>query len=142
MDGSLPIRSGSNAQGNEHWSIESRAPELSVVFKKARDDFLDSLSEEDRRRFRPFDNPTDMVADLVNRCSCFTERNRLLTGCKAINKFAKFWVPYFGIIDLCLQLGLSGQAAATAWGAVRLVFLVSVLAVTSAVQYQILTLKN
>ena len=64
-----------------------------------------------------------MITDLETHCRTLKEKRKLLASCEAISSFAKGWSPFFDIINLFVSS--HPEFAGIAWGAIRLVFLVS-----------------
>ena len=64
-----------------------------------------------------------MMRDLEAHCKKLDGGKKLLATCKVIERFAKVWSPFFDIIGIFVSS--HPEYAAVAWGAIRLVFLVS-----------------
>ena len=85
--------------------------------------FRDALSRQDQKQFHQYDSASTMVRDLEVHCKRIEGGGKLLATCKVIDRFAKLWSPFFEIIGIFVSS--HPEYAAFAWGAIRLVFLVS-----------------
>ncbi|KAI9830344.1 MAG: hypothetical protein M1819_005725 [Sarea resinae] len=93
------------------------------IFVSSMETFRDSLSADDQQQFREFDSPQAMMDDILNNCRRMKDHSKLMASCKLIRKFANGWSPFFSIIDIFVSS--NPQWAGLAWGAIRLVFLLS-----------------
>ena len=95
------------------------------VFAVAATDFRNGLSEDQRERFQLFDDPCEMIKDLKEHIKRHSKRSRLLAACSRIESFRAAIEPYFKVVDIVVSS--HPEWAAIVWGAVRLIFTVSVL---------------
>jgi hypothetical protein len=96
------------------------------VFATAAKRFYDELSEEDKQNFRRLDDPGDMIASIRQHVVQLNSQrtSKLLNACQKIEQFSKAMEPFFKIIDLFVSS--HSDWAAIVWGAIRLVFQVSI----------------
>ena len=70
-----------------------------------------------------FGTSKEMLKDLEARCQDVQNGRKLSKMCQKIESFASAWEPFFDITSILVQA--CPDYAAFAWGAIRLVFLVS-----------------
>ena len=97
------------------------------MFAVAATDFRAGLSEDQRKGFQLFDDPCEMIKDLQEHIKQHSKgkRSRLLVACSRIESFRRAIEPYFGVVDIVVSS--HPEWAAIVWGAIRLVFTVSLL---------------
>ena len=96
------------------------------LFSAAVNEFKSGLSDEDSAAFGPCASPGEMVASLDSRIQqekTKSESLKLLRSLQLIKSFGKAVTPLFDIIGIFVSS--HSDLAATVWGAVHLVFLVS-----------------
>jgi hypothetical protein len=64
-----------------------------------------------------------MLNDLNTRCKDVRNGRKLSSLCRKIERFATAWEPFFEVTNIFVQT--HPEFAGLAWGAIRLVFLVS-----------------
>ena len=93
-----------------------------TIFNGTSEAFYAALSEEDKRRFRRYDDPETMIRDLEAHCKSMKEHRKLLASCEAVAKFSNSLSPFFDIVNIFVST--KPEFAGIAWGAIRLVFMV------------------
>lgn len=90
-------------------------------------DFRAGLSEDQRNAYRIFDDPCEMIQDLQEHIKRHSKgkRSRLLAACSKIESFRLKIEPYFRVVDIVVSS--HPEYAAIVWGAIQLIFSVSVL---------------
>lgn len=92
------------------------------IFQSAVTSFREALSEEDKLHLAGIEDASDMMKDLIARCTKAKESSKLLVACKSIDRFAQRWQPFFDVVGIFVSS--NPEWSALAWGALRLVFLV------------------
>ena len=98
------------------------------VFQDVIQSFRNSLSGQEKTLFKEFQNPGDMLEDLRVKCKEVRNARKLSKLCHIIERFASAWEPFFEVTSIFVQT--HPEFAGIAWGAIRLVFLVSVTTIT------------
>ena len=92
------------------------------IFQSTARSFREALSEEDKLHLPGIEDASDMMKDLIARCTKAKESSKLLIACKSIDKFAQRWQSFFDVVGIFVSS--NPEWSALAWGALRLVFLV------------------
>jgi hypothetical protein len=85
--------------------------------------FRESLPAKEREILQEFDSPNAMIQELEKHCQLFQKKRKLSAICRKVERFSTAWAPFFQIVNAFV--GPSSGLAPLAWGAIRLVFLVS-----------------
>jgi hypothetical protein len=100
-----------------------RMQHTSAIFKVARDSFFNTLSDEQKIRFAPFDRPELMIRSIQAECERNVVNNgRFKTCIERISIMSERIGPFFDIVGIFVSS--NPEYAALVWGAVRLIFLV------------------
>lgn len=94
------------------------------IFENAYNSFLDILSDEDEPRFMTFKDPSEMIDYLQGQCEKSKESSKLQMACMKIKDFTFSWEHFFGLVELA-EIS-DPKWPGVAWGAVGLVFVVSI----------------
>lgn len=98
--------------------------EPSEIFARSRDAFIASLSEEKRSNFATFQNAESMLQNFSQLAIDHPAKStRLMACCQKLKVFASILSPYFEVVNILAQI--SPEYAGAAWGALRLIFVVS-----------------
>jgi len=90
-----------------------------VAFDHARDAFLASLSEKDRKLYSPCASSSELLAGIGKLEAITKQKTRGRKHLQAIREFSDNLAPYFRLVDIFVSS--NPQYAALCWGAVRLV---------------------
>lgn len=94
------------------------------LFTKSYTAFRDILPDEYRDLFVQFQDSKAMIESIQVHCNKATiHKSRLLKCCKRISDVSEHIAPYFKAVDIFVSS--HPEYAALAWGAIRMVFLVS-----------------
>jgi hypothetical protein len=93
-----------------------------IVFREARDRFLNSLAEKDRSRFSEC-SVDQLLSDIEGFEKFAQNKRKWITPLKRIKDFSDKLQPYFEICSIVLQS--HPEWSAIVWGAFRLILQVS-----------------
>jgi Heterokaryon incompatibility protein (HET) len=102
---------------------QNRASSSNDVFNSVITGFRDSLGPKEKEMFKEFKSSKEMLGDLRSRCKDVRNSRKLFSLCSKIERFAAAWEPFFEVMTIFVQTHL--EFAGLAWGAIRLVFIVS-----------------
>jgi hypothetical protein len=97
--------------------------DANALFIEARNQFLDSISEQERAQFSQCSS-ADAVLEHLKGLESFQNDNRRATAVfRRIKSFSDYLEPYFQALDVIVQS--HPEWCAIAWGALRLILRVS-----------------
>jgi hypothetical protein len=92
-------------------------------FEQAQKEFLDQLSEEEKRQFVPIKDSQAFLSEL-QKLGQFAKSNRKWTKLfRTVQRCGECLAPYFDVVGITVQS--HPEWAAIAWGSFRLVLLVN-----------------
>lgn len=112
------------AFGNE--STFYRQHEAEEIFYQVITTFRDTLGRNEVEQFQEFNTSFEMLRDLQANCTVVPNHRKLSSLQRKIEQFTAAWEPFFEIVTIFEPT--HPEWTALAWGAIRLVFLVSILA--------------
>ena len=95
-----------------------------LIFQDAHVSFLNAVYWDEWPRFETFPDRLEMMADLLGHCEKAPDSARLLLACKHIDAFSLRWMHFFTVVEFAMDI--DPEWPRTVWGAIRLIFVVSV----------------
>lgn len=99
-------------------SLGSQRHDLRQIFVKARDSFLDSISEQEKQHLQRVQSPDQLIKVLKAPKQWSKDKNAWIRATEKISSFSERLQPYFDVITIVLQS--QPEWSMIAWGSIYL----------------------